>query len=64
MEKKQEDCEEYILISKKNIDYFIYKNEYKRACGLLMLVLKRLDSNQKIKFIDYYNEKFNDIFMH
>jgi hypothetical protein len=63
MEKKQEDSEEYILLSKKNIDNYIFRNEYKMAFGLLLLVLKQLDTNEKIEFINYYNENLKYIFM-
>ena len=57
MEKtKEENDEIYILGSKKNIDGFINKNEYRKAFGLLILVLERLNSDQKNEFIDYYSK--------
>jgi hypothetical protein len=57
MEKtKEENDEIYILGSKKNIDGFINKNEYRKAFGLLILVLERLDGDQKNEFIDYYSK--------
>jgi hypothetical protein len=44
MEKtKEENDKIYILGSRQNIDNFINKNEYKKAFGLLILVLERLD---------------------
>ena len=46
----------YILGSKTNIDNYIHKNEYRKAFGLLILVLERLDDKQKNEFINYYNE--------
>ena len=59
---KEEKDEIYILGSKQNIDGFINKKEYRKAFGLLILVLERLDDgNQKNEFIDYYSknmEKF------
>ena len=59
---KEENDKIYILDSRKNIDSFINKNEYRKAFGLLILVLERLDDgNQKNEFIDYYSknmEKF------
>ena len=58
MEKtKEENDEIYIVGSKKNIDSFINKNEYRKAFGLLIMVLERLDDgNQKNEFIDYYSK--------
>jgi len=61
MENTKDD-EEYILGSKQNINSFINKNEYRKAFGLLILVLERLTNNQKEEFIDYYSknmEKMN-----
>ena len=58
MENTQEENDEiYILGSRRNIDSFINKNEYRKAFGLLILVLERLDDgNQKNEFIDYYSK--------
>ncbi len=54
---KEENDEKYILGSKQNINSFINKNEYRKAFGLLILVLERLDDgNQKNEFIDYYSK--------
>lgn len=53
--KNQEDT--YIKLSKKNIDDFMHNNEFRRAFGLLIAVLERLDNNEKIEFIDYYSKK-------
>ena len=62
MEKtKEENDKIYILGSKKNIDSFINKNEYKKAFGLLILVLERLDDNQKNEFIDYYSKNMKNM---
>ena len=58
METNQENKEDqYIIESKKNIDNFMHKNEFRRAFGLLIAVLERLDNNEKIEFIDYYSKK-------
>lgn len=46
----------YILGSKHDIDSFISKNEYRKAFGLLILVLERLNDDQKREFIDYYSK--------
>jgi len=57
MEKTQEENDEiYISGSKQDIDSYINKNEYRKAFGLLILVLERLDDNQKNEFIDYYSK--------
>ena len=58
MKKTKEEKDEIdILGSKKNIDSFINKKEYRKAFGLLILVLERLDDgNQKNEFIDYYSK--------
>jgi hypothetical protein len=58
MEKTKEEHDEiYILGSKQNIDGFINKKEYRKAFGLLIMVLERLDDgNQKNEFIDYYSK--------
>jgi hypothetical protein len=54
---KEENDKKYILGSRQNIDSFINKNEYRKAFGLLILVLERLDDgNQKNEFIDYYSK--------
>ena len=53
---KEENDKIYILGSRENIDSYINKNEYRKAFGLLILVLERLDENQKSEFIDYYSK--------
>jgi len=60
MEKtKEENDKIYILGSIKNIDSFINNNDYKRAFGLLIAVLERLDDGtQKNEVIDYYSKKY------
>lgn len=60
MEKNQED--QYIIDSKKNIDSFMRKNEFRRAFGLLIAVLERLNNDEKIEFIDYYSKKISSNF--
>lgn len=47
----------YKEISKTNIDNFIVKNDYRKAFSLLIMVLERLDNNEKVEFIDYYSKK-------
>ena len=59
--KKSEDDDKYISGSKQNIDNYILKNEYRKAFGLLILVLERLDDNQKNEFIDYYSKNMSKL---
>jgi hypothetical protein len=58
---KEENDKIYILGSRENIDSFINKNEYRKAFGLLILVLERLDENQKSEFIDYYSKNMEKL---
>jgi hypothetical protein len=53
--ESNENNEEYIFISKQNIDDLIKRNDYKNAFCLLILVLERLDNADKIEFINYYS---------
>jgi len=59
MEKtKEENDKIYIKLSIKNIDCFISESKYRKAFGLLIAVLERLDDgNQKNEVIDYYSKK-------
>jgi hypothetical protein len=56
MLKTSEDTEKYISDSKVNIDNYIRKNEYRKAFGLLILFLERLDGQEKTQVIDYYSK--------
>jgi hypothetical protein len=47
----------YIEKSKDNIDKFMYNLDYKRGFALFLLVLERLDENEKKEFTDYYIKK-------
>jgi hypothetical protein len=61
--KEQEMNEElYIKESRKNINEFLYNNNYKAAFLAFILVLERLDANQKNEFIDYYSKNLTKIF--
>ena len=68
MPETSEDVEKYISCSKLNIDNYIRKNEYRKAFGLLILFLERLDGEEKAQVIDYYSKNlqqlgvFNNIF--
>ncbi len=46
----------YILNSKRNINKYLYNYDYRKAFGLLILVLERLDDNLKNELIDYYSK--------
>lgn len=57
IKSKEENEEIYISCSKKNIDNYIHKREYRKAFGLLILVLERLDDGKMTRdFIDYYSD--------
>ena len=56
-----EDVENYILNSKLNIDNFIRQNEYRKAFGLLILFLERLNSKEKEEVIDYYSKNMKQL---
>jgi hypothetical protein len=58
MEENISTSQVYISMSKKNIDSFMRNNEYRKAFGLLIAVLKRLDENEKNEFINYYSNKY------
>jgi hypothetical protein len=58
---KEENDKIYILGSRENIDSYINKNEYRKAFGLIILVLERLDENQKSEFIDYYSKNLENL---
>ena len=45
----------------KNIDTYINKNEYRKAFGLLILVLERLDEGEKNEFINYYSKNMENM---
>ena len=56
-----EDDEKYISDSILNIDNYIRKNEYRKAFGLLILFLERLNSEEKVLVIDYYSKNMNQL---
>ncbi len=56
MKETSEDVEKYISGSKVNINNYIRKNEYRKAFGLLILFLERLDDKEKAEVIDYYSK--------
>ena len=56
-----ENVEKYISSSKLSIDNFIRKNEYRKAFGLLILFLERLDGKEKAEVINYYSKNMVDL---
>jgi len=53
---KEEYGKTYISDSRKNIDSYINKKEYRKAFVLLILALEKIDNVQKNEFIDYYSK--------
>ena len=53
--------EKYISGSKLNIDNFIRKNEFRKAFGLLILFLERLDGKEKAEVIAYYSKNMHQL---
>ena len=51
----------YILGSKQNIDSYINKREFRKAFGLLIAVLERLDATEKTEFINYYSKNMEEM---
>ena len=58
---KEDNAKIYILKSKQSIDTYINRNEFRKAFGLLILVLERLDENEKNEFIDYYSKNMENM---
>jgi len=56
-----ENVEQYISGSKLNIDNFISRNEYRKAFGLMILFLERLDDKEKTEVIDYYSKHMQNL---
>ena len=49
-------------MSKTNIDKAIYNMDYKKAFMHLIMVLERLDNDEKVEFIDYYSKNLYESF--
>ena len=62
-ESSEDAVENYITGSKLNIDNYIRKNEYRKAFGLLILFLERLDDEEKAQVIDYYSKNMEQLGM-
>jgi hypothetical protein len=57
----RENEEKYISISKQNIDKFLTTYEYRKAFGLLILFLERLDDTEKVDVIYYYSKNMKQL---
>lgn len=57
----RENEEKYISISKQNIDNFLTRYDYRKAFGLLILFLERLDDKDKVDVIDYYSKNMKQL---
>lgn len=61
MEDLQNNMQLYLENSKSNIDSYIQKQNYKKAFFLLVLLLERLNEDEKNEIIDYYMHKFYEL---
>ena len=62
METNREDnLKKYISGSKVNINNYIRKNEHRKAFGLLILFLERLDNEEKEIIINYYSKNMEQL---
>ena len=60
---KEEQYAMYISGSKKNIDLFLERNNYKAAFGMLIMFLERLEENEKKEVINYYSKNLEKIML-
>lgn len=60
LESEKDNNKLYIQLSKTNIDNLILINQYKNAFTLLIMVLERLDNNDKIELINYFSKQLFD----
>jgi len=61
MEETSENVEKYISSSKRNIDNYIRKNDYRSAFRLLILFLERLNFEEKTQVVDYYSKNMQEL---
>lgn len=57
----QESIDKYISLSKRNIDNYMTKREYRKAFGLLIMFLERLDDVEIREVIQYYSKNMQDL---
>jgi hypothetical protein len=56
---EEENAKIYILESKQSIDTYINRKEFRRAFGLLILVLELLDENEKKEAVKQLQINYN-----
>jgi hypothetical protein len=56
MEQNKEDNEIFFLETKRDIDYCLSKNEFKKAFVHLVLALEKYDDNQNRELINHYSK--------
>jgi len=59
---QKENNKIYSQMSKTNIDELLYNKDYRKAFSLLIMVLERLDNNEKVELIDYYTKHLDDLY--
>jgi intergrase/recombinase len=59
--ESQEEIETYISLSKRNIDNYMRKREYRKAFGILIMFLERLDDIEIRQVVDYYSKNMQDL---
>lgn len=59
--KTKENTDKYISLSKRNIDVYMTRREYRKAFGLLIMFLERLDDVEIRQVIQYYSKNMQDL---
>ena len=62
METPKDSNNKFIHTAKISIDECLYKKDFKYAFLLLISTLEKLDDNEKVEFINYYNKKSNSLY--
>ena len=60
-QETQENIDKYISLSKRNIDNYMTRREYRKAFGLLIMFLERLDDIEIRQVIQYYSKNMQDL---
>ena len=59
--ESQENIDKYISLSKRNINNYMTRREYRKAFGLLIMFLERLDDIEIRQVVDYYSKNMQDL---
>jgi hypothetical protein len=59
---KDSNNNQFIQTAKISIDECLNKKDFKYAFLLLIYTLEKLDDNEKVEFINYYNKKSNRLY--